>query len=53
MDRFVHATWDVEELEQRKLEFEKDGELLKLGLVGCGGHEVYEIGGRDDVLKLV
>lgn len=43
--RFVHASWDVEELEDRKEEFETDEELLKLGLAGCGGHEVFEIGG--------
>lgn len=53
MGRFVHTTWDVEELEKRKLEFEEDADLLTLGLVGCGGHEVYEISGRSGVLDLL
>lgn len=32
--RFVWANWDVEELVERKKEFESDPELLKVGLIG-------------------
>jgi NAD(P)-dependent dehydrogenase (short-subunit alcohol dehydrogenase family) len=41
--RILHATWDVEKLEAREKEFEEDKALLKLGSVGCGCHELFNI----------